>query len=52
MTPPCCELHTNTCGHLDHCCDDCPSLRESDVLQLLTAIVGVLLVALWGVALS
>lgn len=52
MTRQCCALHTNTCGHLDVCCDQCPTLRGPDVLQLLTAIAGVLLLALWGVALS
>jgi hypothetical protein len=28
LTDPCCDLHTATCGDVDHCCDNCPTITE------------------------
>lgn len=48
----CCRWHTNTCGHLDTCCEQCPTLRESDLQLYLLALLGVVVLVLAEVALA
>lgn len=53
MTEPCCPLHTNTCGHLDYCCQRCPALGDGSNAQLLMAAFGgVLLLVLFALGVS